>query len=380
MTKKENNSIKKTRLSTAVTLLSFCAGLSLVSCGSSGGGNTASTPSPVNSSASVVASSTASVASSSSSSSSVAASSSSSLASGVCDLPTSFSWVSTQPLITPKAPSHVSIKDPTVVFYNNLYHVFATVFDTSRNAWSAVYLNFSDFSKANEATQVPLANKPVGDAVAPEVFYFRPHNKWYLIYQWGAKYSTSTDIANPDAWATPKPLLTGGPANGIDYWVICDDTHCHLFFSGDDGKLYRSKVTIADFPNFVGYEVVMTDEVGKLFEASNIYKVEGTNKYLLMVEAYGPRYFRSWTATSLDGPWTPLAEKQTAPFAGAANVTFEGAKWSDDVSHGEMIRSGYDETLTINACNMQYLYQGVDPASKAPYPELPYRLGLLKAK
>jgi hypothetical protein len=267
-----------------------------------------------------------------------------------------------------------------VVFYNNLYHVFATVFDTSRNAWSAVYLNFSGFAKASEATQVSLANKPVGDAVAPEVFYFRPHNKWYLIYQWGAKYSTSTDIANPDSWATPKPLLSGGPANGIDYWVICDDTHCHLFFSGDDGKLYRSKVTIANFPNFVGYEVVMTDEVGKLFEASNIYKVEGANKYLLMVEAYGPRYFRSWTATSLDGPWAPLAEKQSAPFAGAANVTFEGLKWSEDVSHGEMIRSGYDERLTINACNMQYLYQGVDPASKAPYPELPYRIGLLKAQ
>lgn len=298
-----------------------------------------------------------------------------------CDLPSTFSWVSTQALIAPKSPNFVSIKDPTIVRYNDLYHVFATVYDTSRKAWSAVYMNFGDFSQASSAVQVPLANKPMGDTVAPQVFYFRPHNKWYLISQWGAKYSTNTDIANPDGWSAPKSLLSGGPGNGIDYWVICDSANCHLFFSGDDGKLYHSKTAIGNFPNFSGYEVVMSDPVvGNLFEASNVYKVEGTNKYLLLVEAYGPRYFRSWTSTSLDGPWTALADKQSAPFAGAANVSFDGAKWTNDISHGEMIRAGYDETLTINACNMQFLYQGVDPSSKADYEQLPYRLGVIRAR
>ena len=275
----------------------------------------------------------------------------------------------------------MSIKDPTIVRYNNLYHVFATVFDTSRNAWSAVYLNFGDFSEAARAVQVPLAHKPVGDAVAPQVFFFRPHNKWYLISQWGAKYSTNSDIANPDGWTAPKPLLSGGPANAIDYWVICDSANCHLFFSGDDGNLYRSKTSIDDFPNFSGYETVMSDPMpGRLFEASNVYKVQGTSKYLLLVEAYGPRYFRSWTAPSLDGPWTPLADQQAAPFAGQANVSFDGAAWTRDISHGEMIRAGYDETLAIDACNMQYLYQGVDPASTATYDRLPYRLGVLRQR
>jgi hypothetical protein len=309
-------------------------------------------------------------------------SSSESGASGItCDLPDSFSWESSQPLITPASANHVSIKDPTIVFYNNLYHVFATVFDTSRNSWSAVYLNFSDFSKAGSAHQVSLANKPIGDAVAPQVFYFRPHNKWYLISQWGAKYSTNTDISNPDTWTAPKSLIADGLPTGLDYWVICDEAYCHLFFSGDDGKLYRSKTKIDNFPNFSGYEIVMTDEVGKLFEASNVYKVEGKNMFLLLVEAYGPRYFRSWTATSLDGPWVPLADKQSAPFAGESNVSFEGKKWTNDISHGEMIRAGYDETLTINPCNMQFLYQGVDPASSMKnYTNLPYRLGLIKAK
>lgn len=298
-----------------------------------------------------------------------------------CDFPAKFSWASTQPLITPKAAHHVSIKDPTIVYYNNLYHVFATVFDTNRESWSAVYLNFSDFSQADNAPQISLATKPAGDTVAPQVFYFRPHNKWYLISQWGAKYSTNTDISNPDTWTAPKSLLANGLNIGLDYWVICDDAYCHLFFSGDDGNLYRSKTNIDNFPNFSGYEIVMSDAVEKLFEAPNVYKVEGKDMYLLLNEAMDPRYFRSWTATSLDGPWVPLADKQSAPFAGPVNVSYEGKVWSNGISHGEMIRSGYDEKLEINPCNMQFLYQGFDPAASTPkYTHLPYRLGLLKAK
>lgn len=328
---------------------------------------------PLNSSSSV-----ASVSFSSQTIDSVSSSASSQSLEANCELTNNFSWVSSGPLIAPQSADHVSIKDPTIVFYNHQYHVFATVWDTHRKGWGSVYLNFNNFSDTSSAKQISLENKPTGNAVAPQVFFFRPHNKWYLIYQWGAKYSTNTDIANPDAWTTPKSLLANGLDIGLDYWVICDEANCHLFFSGDDGNLYRSKTSIDNFPNFSGYEIVMSDEVGKLFEASNVYKVEGKDLYLLLVEAYGPRYFRSWTATSLDGPWTPLADSQAAPFAGEANVSFEGEKWTRDISHGEMIRSGYDETLTINPCNMQFLYQGVDPQSKATYTDLPYRLGLIK--
>jgi endo-1,4-beta-xylanase len=43
-----------------------------------------------------------------------------------------------------------------------------------------------------------------------------------------------------------------------------------------------------------------------------------------------------------------------------------------------MLRDGYDQTLEIDTCNLQYLYQGKDPtANPSGYNLLPWKLGLL---
>jgi len=314
-------------------------------------------------------------------------------------LPASLSWTSRGPLIVPvsDAAHHlVAVKDPTVVRYNNRWHVYAT--SVARGGiYGMVYVSFADWSDASRATFYYMDKTPGfgGYVAAPQLFYFTPQKKWYLVFQSGPPmFSTADDPGEPTTWTQPAPLFAKTPAiveqNGgwLDFWVICDSQSCHLFFSNDKGRWYKSKTSVAKFPyGFSDPIVVMEDaEAGRLFEASNVYKINGTNKYLALIEAFDGtsnwrRYFRSWTSDSLDGPWTPLHESGASPFAGKQNVTFDGTAWSDDISHGEMIRAGYDETMAIDRPKLQYLYQGFAPGANArEYNAIPWQLGVLTQK
>ncbi|MFJ8468997.1 non-reducing end alpha-L-arabinofuranosidase family hydrolase [Streptomyces swartbergensis] len=309
-------------------------------------------------------------------------------------LPSRFSWNSSGPLISPKSDAThdiAGIKDPTVVRYNGKYHVFAST--ASSSGYNLVYLNFSDWSQAGSATHHYLDRSAIGKGyrAAPQVFYYAPQRLWYLVYQTGnASYSTNPDISNPNGWSAPRNFYSSMPdiikqniGNGhwVDMWVICDSANCYLFSSDDNGHLYRSRTTVGQFPNgFTNTVIAAQDSKFALFEASNVYKVQGSNQYLLLVEAIGSdgrRYFRSWTTSNLAGSWTQLAASESNPFARSSNVTFPSGAWTRDISHGEMIRAGYDQTLTIPSCRLQYLYQGMNPSAGGDYNLLPWRLGLL---
>jgi hypothetical protein len=309
-------------------------------------------------------------------------------------LPGSFRWSSSGVLISPKSDAThniAGIKDPTVVYSGGKYHVFASTANAA--GYNLVYLNFSDWSQAGSATQYYLDKSAIGTGyrAAPQVFYFAPQGKWYLVYQNGnAAYSTNSDIGNPNGWSAPKNFYGAMPdiikqniGNGywVDMWVICDHVTCYLFSSDDNGHLYRSQTRLGDFPNGFGNTQIALSDPNRfaVFEASNVYKVEGTDQYLLLVEAIGAhgRYFRSWTSTDIAGTWTPLADTEDNPFAGFNNVTFTGTPWTTSISHGEMIRHGFDQRLTIDPHHLQYLYQGVDPTVNTDYSQLPWRLGLL---
>jgi endo-1,4-beta-xylanase len=319
-----------------------------------------------------------------------------------CGVPTSFAWNSSGVLLSPVSDathSLTAIKDPSLVYFNNQWHVFASSV-TAAGTYSIVYMTFPDWDHTADATFYYMDQTPgfAGYKAAPQVFFFAPQNKWYLIFQTGPpSFSTNDDIDDPTGWqpaqnfyaAEPDTVrINKGTGGWLDFWVICDDANCFLFFSDDFGHWYRSQTTIDQFPKGFGEPaIVMSDPVAShLFEASNVYKMRDTGKYLALVEAYDPsstyhRYFRSWTADTLDGEWTPLQDTFAAPFASTANVTFtEQPPWTADISHGEMIRDGYDQNLEIDTCHLQYLYQGVDPTmTGVAYNSLPWRLGLLTA-
>jgi len=302
-------------------------------------------------------------------------------------------WEYTAPLIAPEGRAQepsVAQKDPTLVFHEGRWHVFMTVKLPGRSA-----IEYCSFEKWEDADRAPRTILAVSDSkyyCAPQVFYFRPHRTWYLIYQMGVPgtkkmwvaCSTTADIADPKSWTKAQPILDCGPGDprqegGLDYWIICDGRRAYLFFTSLNGKLWRLWTNLEDFPKGFGHcELALQ---GPFFEASHTYRLVGMDQYLTIVEENGRRYYKAYLADALDGPWRALAVTAERPFAGWRNIRPAAGveAWTDNVSHGELVRQGCDETMTVDPGNLRFVFQGMlekDKGGKG-YGQFQWRIGIL---
>ena len=304
-----------------------------------------------------------------------------------------FRWQDNGPLIDVEAQNaaadpHVALKDPTIVYHKERWHLFGTLRKGSGTVCMQ-YLNFKTWKEANTAQRHEISFTDKYHC-APQVFYFTPHQKWYLIYQLAkpgnkpsmSPYcSTTTTLSDPKSWSKPQLMVTN-PApdqKWIDFWVICDEQKAHLFYTSNNGLMWRRETKLTDFPHGWSEQVLALKD--DIFEASHTYKLKNRSEYLTVIEAQAPgrRYYKAYLADRLEGPWRGLADNLENPFAALENMQ-KGMKWTTSISHGELLRAGVDERMEVESSHLKFLYQGVDEQGYRgnKYGGIPWKIGLLE--
>jgi len=295
-------------------------------------------------------------------------------------------WYATAPVLLPGpkgAFDEVSVKDPSVVFFEGKWHVFYTA--RGSREYTTGYVSSPTLEGLRNTPHHELKQvrgRSSRYACAPQVFFFAPQGLWYLVYQtrdanYQPVYSTTKTIDRPESWSEPEVLVEKHEgAKWIDFWVICDERTAYLFYTRSHRDVTVRTTTLDAFPHgwSKGKPVL-----GGVHEAVHIYKVKGLEEYHMIYELNerGVRSFGLAKANHLAGPW----ERVTDRYATGAQLGYESGspRWTEMVSHGEMIRSGYDQRLEYDADSPVMLIQGrLNDTSDTPYPSLPWKLGLLR--
>ena len=179
-----------------------------------------------------------------------------------CGVPTSFAWNSTGVLLSPVSDAThnlTAIKDPSVVYFDNKWHVFASSVN-SAGTYSVVYMSFPDWDHTADATFDYLDTASGLSATKPRrrssTSRRRTSGTWSTRPGRPATRPTTTSTTRPGGRrlqnfyaAEPDTVrINKGTGGWLDFWVICDDASCFLFFSDDFGHWYRSQTTIDQFP------------------------------------------------------------------------------------------------------------------------------------
>jgi len=332
-------------------------------------------------------------------------------------------WIVRGTILEPGLPGtydELAVKDPTIVYYRDRFHMFYTgkaSYETrdslsylSKNGSGLGYVSASSLEGLNGARRYDMGRITGSVLVAPQLFFFEPQGLWYLIAQTVVEgkpdlmpvYLTNPELEDVHGWTAPRIIETGKSDNGfwIDFWVICDDMKAHLFYTDHRGSLYRFECPLDQFPQ--GFrdeeeETVLTvrgeNSRGRwrMHEASHIYYVREHDHYLNIMEAVYPhpirknywdsrnRFLFGMVAQKLEGPWTRI-EPGMNQFLGdpSSLYTPDGERSIyDQISHPELIRAGHDQRLEIKNYDLQLIFQAFDADGLGPdydYNYLPWKL------
>jgi hypothetical protein len=132
-----------------------------------------------------------------------------------------------------------------------------------------------------------------------------------------------------------------------------------------------------------------------MFEAAHVFHVKKSDKYLILLEGgyfeqaknhYGDarnRFVLAMVADKLEGPWVRVEDDNDEYFGFAGNLFNEDGSKSKytQVSHPELIRSGYDQKLEIEDFKLDLLFQAFDAdgiGDDYDYNDLPWELAVMK--
>ena len=276
----------------------------------------------------------------------------------------------------------IAVKDPSIVFYENKWHIFYTA--RSKNEYITGYVTAKDFKNLNAVSRKELKQirGKTRYGCAPQVFYFEPQQKWYLVFQnrdanYQAAYSTTVNISEPDSWSSAQNLITKDtPKKWIDFWIIAEEQKVYLFYTeAHNGVMVRS-TSFEKFPNDWGKSKQVFDNV---HEAVHIYKVADKQEFHMIYELNndGIRSFGLAKANHLEGPWLKVTDKYAT--GDQLRWTDGCIPWTEMISHGEVIRSGFNQYMEYQPANCRWLIQGLMKKDlNVKYELLPWKLGIIQ--
>lgn len=295
------------------------------------------------------------------------------------------SWSISDPIFEKGANGsfdETAVKDPSIVFFNNSWHLFYTA--RGNKEYTTSYVTAPTLNELNTAERHELKTIRGKSryGCAPQVFYFEPQKLWYLVFQnrdsnYQPAFSTNPDISSPNKWLAHQNLLAKDTEKKwIDFWIIANKGKVYLFYTeGHNGVMVRS-TKAKNFPNKWSSAKKVFDDI---HEAVHVYKVKNRQEFHLIYELNnkGIRSFGLAKAKNLEGPW----KKVTDMYATGKQLKWAQKQvvWSEMVSHGEAIRSGYNQYMEYEPKSSQWLIQGIRKDELGhEYQSLPWKLGIIK--